>query len=516
MLVSEFLEKSAERLPDKIALICEDERLTFAQIEESSNKLSNTLLSEGLEKQDRVAIFLENSAESLVSIFAILKAGGIFSVINPLVKAKKIEYILNDSQARILITDAKRFEEILEIFPNCSDLNSIIVIDFDFLGKKAFQNAGKKVISYTDILEKFSPERPPKKCIDIDLASLIYTSGTTGNPKGVMLTHLNMVSAANSIIEYLENVEEDIIINVFPLSFDYGLYQALMSIKFGGTCVLEKSFFYPYKIVDLILREKVTVFPVVPTIAAILLKLTDLDKHDFSIVRCITNTAQAMPPKYFSQLQKIFPKARVYSMYGLTECKRVSYLPPEELNKRPTSVGKAMPNTEVWIVDHSGRKITEPGVVGELVVRGPNVMKGYWNLPQETDRVLRPGLLPGERVLYTGDLFKMDEEGFLYFISRKDDIIKVAGANVSPKEIENALYEIDDVVEAAVVGVKDEILGQAIKAFVVLKKGAKLTEEDVKRYCSSHIEKFMVPKYIEILDELPKSSHGKIARRDLT
>lgn len=143
-------------------------------------------------------------------------------------------------------------------------------------------------------------------------------------------------------------------------------------------------------------------------------------------------------------------------------------------------------------------------------------MKGYWNLPQETDRVLRPGPLPGERVLYTGDLFKMDEEGFLYFVSRKDDIIKVAGANVSPKEIENALYEIDDVVEAAVVGVRDEILGQAIKAFVVLKKGAKLNEEDVRRYCSSRIEKFMVPKYIEILDELPKSSHGKISRRDLT
>jgi acyl-CoA synthetase (AMP-forming)/AMP-acid ligase II len=175
-----------------------------------------------------------------------------------------------------------------------------------------------------------------------------------------------------------------------------------------------------------------------------------------------------------------------------------------------------MPNTEVFIVDGYGNKITKPGVIGELVVRGANVMKGYWNLPRETDRVLRPGPLPSEKVLYTGDLFKMDEEGYLYFVSRKDDVLKIAGALASPKEIENALYEIDDVAEAAVVGVDDEILGQAAKAFVVLKKGSKLTDEDVKRFCSSRIEKFMVPKYIEILDELPKSSHGKVSRRELT
>lgn len=516
MLVNEFLERSAERLPDKIALICEDKRLTFSEIEDLTNRLANAMLDEGFEKQDRIAAFIENSVELVVSIFAASKSGGIFLIINPLVKAKKIEYILNDSQAKILITDTKRFKEILRVLPNCPNLKTIVITDYNPKEKETFQNADKKVISYKETVKNSRSNRPPKRCIDIDLASLIYTSGSTGDPKGVMLTHLNMVSAANSIIQYLENVEEDIIINVFPLSFDYGLYQVLMSIKFGGTLVLEKSFFYPYKMIDLIIKERVTVFPVVPTIAAVLLKLADLGKHEFSSVRCVTNTAQAMPPKYFFQLQKIFSHAKIYSMYGLTECKRVSYLPPEELENRPTSVGKAMPNTEVYIVDSYGNKIIEPGKIGELVVRGANVMKGYWNLPRETDRVLRPGPLPSEKVLYTGDLFKMDEEGYLYFISRKDDIMKIAGALASPKEIENALYEIDDVVEAAVVGVKDEILGQVAKAFVVLKKGSTLLEEDVRRHCSRSIEKFMVPKYIEILDELPKSSHGKVSRKDLT
>jgi acyl-CoA synthetase (AMP-forming)/AMP-acid ligase II len=202
-------------------------------------------------------------------------------------------------------------------------------------------------------------------------------------------------------------------------------------------------------------------------------------------------------------------------MYGLTECKRVSYLPPEELDRRPTSVGKAMPNTEVFLIDQDGMVIEKPGQVGELIVRGANVMAGYWNLPEETARVLKPGRIPGERVLRTGDLFKMDEDGFLYFVSRKDDILKISGERVSPKEIENALYEIEDILEAAVVGVDDEISGQAIKAVVVLKKGSLLTEKDIIRLCARTLENYMVPKYVEIRDKLPKSSHGKIAKKEL-
>ena len=202
-------------------------------------------------------------------------------------------------------------------------------------------------------------------------------------------------------------------------------------------------------------------------------------------------------------------------MYGLTECKRVTYLPPEELSKRPTSVGKAMPNTEVYIVNEQGERVTNPGETGELVIRGSNVMVGYWNLPEETAKVLKPGSYPGIRVLYSGDLFKMDDEGYLYFIARKDDIIKTAGEKVSPKEIENVLYEIEDVVEAGVIGVPDEILGQAIKAVVVLKRDSKLTENNIIQHCSNHLENFMVPKYVKFCQQLPKTSTGKISKKDL-
>jgi long-chain acyl-CoA synthetase len=283
----------------------------------------------------------------------------------------------------------------------------------------------------------------------------------------------------------------------------------------GGTLVQERSFMYPYETIDLLIKEKVTGFPIVPTVAAILFKLKNLDKYEFPHLRYITNTAQALPPEYIKELQRIFPTARIYSMYGLTECKRVSYLPPGELERRPSSVGKAMPNCETFIVDEAGNRVEKAGETGELVVRGANVMKGYWNLPEETDRVLKPGPLPGEKVLYTGDLFKMDEEGFLYFVSRKDDILKVAGERISPKEIEAVLHGIEGVSEAAVIGVDDEILGQAIKAFVVLDKGAALAEKDIVKYCSQRMENFMVPKYVEIRESLPRSSHGKVDKKRL-
>lgn len=515
MLVNEFLEQSAHKYPDKTALICQDKRVAYQEIERSSNRISHALIEQGLLRQDRAAVYLDSSVESVVSLFAILKAAGIFLVLNPQVKAQKARYILNDCGVKILITDAHHLKEVSSILADCPDLDSVILTDPESSEEKTFGNIPQRIVSYAEAATGFPPDPPPNRSVDIDLASLIYTSGSTGVPKGVMCTHLNMVSAASSIIEYLENVPEDIILDVLPLSFDYGLYQVLMAFKFGGTVVLEKSFLYPYKIIDLLMKEKITGFPIVPTIAAILLKLKNLDRHEFPHLRYITNTAQALPPKVITELRRVFPSARIYSMYGLTECKRVSYLPPEELKRRPTSVGKAMPNTEVYIVDQRGNRIDMPGEAGELVVRGANVMKGYWNLPEETDRVFRPGPVPEEKVLHTGDLFEMDEEGFLYFISRKDDVIKVAGERVSPKEIENVLHEMEGVSEAAVIGVDDEILGQAIKAFVTLREGYNLSGDDVLRYCSRNMESFMVPKYVEIKDELPKSHHGKIARKDL-
>ena len=518
MLVNEFLENSAKINSDKIALICQNKRFSYTEINITANKLGNAFISFGLEKGDRVAIYLDNSAESVVSIFGTLKAGGVFTVINSQVKEKKLKYIINDSQVKVLITDSKHLQGMPEIFNNCSSLKKVLIIDFERANQRnpQFAISNTNIFSFYETIEKQSTTCPHKSCIDIDLCSLIYTSGSTGNPKGVMLTHLNMVTSANSIIEYLENKSDDIIINCLPLAFDYGLYQVLMAFKFGGTVVLEKSFLYPYKIIDLIIKEKVSGFPFVPAILAVLLQLKNFGRVDFSKLRYVTNTAQALSVQHILKFRKLFPHVKFYSMYGLTECKRATYLPPEKIDKKPDSVGKAIPKTEAYIINEKGENVTRPGRIGELVIRGANVMKGYWNLPELTAERLKLGLYPEEKILYTGDLFKIDEDGDLYFMSRKDDIIKTAGEMVSPKEVENVLYDIEEVVEAAVIGVDDEILGKAIKAFVVLNESSQLKEKEIILHCSKRLENFMVPKSVEIrYSALPKTTTGKISKKSL-
>lgn len=499
MLVNDFLENSAQRFPDKLALVCDGQRLTYAQVEEQANRAANGLLALGMQRGERAAVWLPNSVETVIAIFAILKAGGTFTVINPTTKPGKLAYVLNNCAARGLFAPARRGAQVASL------LDSVPSLDFTIACGKGDAPNGT---TFTDLLEANPPTPPPCPSIDVDLACLIYTSGSTGEPKGVMSTHANMVFAASSIIQYLENVPDDIIINVLPLSFDYGLYQLLMAFKFGGTLVLERSFTYPAAVLKRIEEEQVTGLPGVPTLFAVLLQM-DLTRFDLSSLRYLTNTAAALPVEHIQRLQDAFPWARLYSMYGLTECKRTLYLPPEELDRRPGSVGVAIPGTEVWIEDESGSRLG-PGQAGELVVRGSHVMQGYWKNPKATAERYRPGRYPAERLLYTGDLFKMDAEGFLYFVARKDDIIKSRGEKVAPKEVEGVLYKLPGVVEAAVVGVPDELLGEAIKAFIVCGEGHQLTEKEVLRHCTQHLEDFMVPKYVEFRDSLPKTASGKI------
>ncbi len=507
MLLQDFLEDSARRLPDKVALIHRGERLTYDAINRKANQIAALLRSQGIRRGDRVAVFFDNSIEAVISLFGILKADAVFLMLSPQLKPPKLAYILDNCGAKALISDTGKIKNVPDVVPSARALEALILNDDR---KKIDPGMHRNVIAWSETENMPDSQADIRNAnIDIDLASIIYTSGSTGNPKGVMLTHLNMVSAATSITTYLENVPEDIVINVLPLSFDYGLYQVLMTFKFGGTLVLEKSFVFPYEIVKRMSEEKVTGFPGVPTIFAILLQMKDLKKYDLSSLRYITNTAAALPVSHIKQIRHTFPQARLYSMYGLTECKRVSYLPPEELDRRPDSVGRGMPNEEVWIVDESGNRLG-PGAVGELVVRGSNVMKGYWGDPETTDRVLKPGPLPGERVLYTGDLFRMDEEGFIYFVGRKDDMIKTRGERVSPKEVENALYAAEGVAEAAVIPVPDELLGSAIKAYIVPKDGAGLTDKQLLLHCKKMLEEFAIPKYFEFRDSLPKNASGKI------
>ena len=520
-LVQHFLENSAAKLPEKVALICGDQRLTSQQINHSSNQLAACLLDMGVNRQDRIIIILENSAEAVISLFGILKAGAIFVMLNPAMKAKKLNYILQDSGARALIAHTSKAKIIKDALIDAPELDHIIWCT------PKHANKIPKLTTYnpqlptnhlwSDILSKpFTFDLSPftSKSIDLDLATIIYTSGSTGEPKGVMSAHYNVVAAVRSITTYLENVEDDIILNALPLPFDYGLYQVLMAFAFGGTVVLERSFVYPVRVLEKISREQVTGFPIVPTMLALLLQMEDLNKFDFSSLRYISNTAAALPVAHIKKLRELFPHVNIYSMYGLTECKRVSYLPPKDIDRRPDSVGIPMPNEEVFVVDKNGNEL-EPGEIGELVVRGSNVMQGYWNAPAETERRFRPGRYRGDAMLYTGDLFKKDEDGFLYFVARKDDMIKTKGERVSPKEIENTICELDGVAEAAVIGVPDDIFGQAVKAFIVTKQNIELTEKTIMKYCSQNLEPFMVPKYLEICDSLPKSPTGKIDKKRL-
>ena len=519
MLLNRYLEHSAARHPDKLALICEERRVTYAEIDGGANALAHAFRSLGLIRQDRAAICVENSVECVQGIFATLKAAGVFLVINPQVKSDKLAFILKDCNVRILLTSSQNVRLADADLAACVDLRHIVYVDglegIAEASRQALTAAGKQLHALGDLLNAHPQSLPANPNISLDLASLIYTSGSTGLPKGVMLTHLNMVTAATSLTTYLRNEPDDIILSPLPLSFDYGLYQVLMAFHFGGTVVLEKQFMYPQSYIDLVRREKVTGLPIVPTITAILSNLRELLPHDFASVRYVTNTAQALPEHHIRLLRKVMPQARIYSMYGLTECKRVAYLPPELIDQKPTSVGIAIPDTEVWIEDGSGAVVTTPGQVGELIVRGAHVMPGYWNRPEETAKCLRPGRYPYERELCTGDLFRQDEDGHLYFVSRRDDLIKTAGERVGPREVENVLYELEAVKETAVIGVPDPLLGNAIKAFVVLREGMVLTDAAVIKHCMGRLEKFMVPKHVAFIAELPKTSSGKISKQSL-
>jgi len=511
-LLHDYIQKTAERLPDKVALVCQKRRWTYEEIDAKSNALANALVARGVERGDRVIVFSDNGPEAVIAFWAVLKANAVVSPLHPQTKADKLAYVLNDCRATAVITEAHLAPVLADAALKCPHLKTAVIAgEFD----RAKLHTLRSIVAWDEAIAQGDASDPPKRRnIDVDLAAIIYTSGSTGEPKGVMLTHRNMLTAAASIVTYLGTVQDDVLLGVLPLSFDYGLYQLIMATKVGARLVLEKSFAYPAQVLAKVVEEGVTAFPGVPTIFAVMADMRSIDSYDFSRVRYVTNTAAALPVKHILRLKDIFPKAQIFSMYGLTECKRCTYLPPADLDKKPTSVGVAIPNTEMWIVDEDDNKVG-PGVVGQLVIRGATVMAGYWEKPEATAKKLRPGPLPGERVLYTGDYCKMDEDGYLYFVGRMDDIIKSRGEKVAPKEIEAVLYSVPGVKEAVVIGVDDEILGQAPKAFVVLEEGAQVEAADLRRECQARLEGFMVPKYIELIPRLPKSGNGKIDKRAL-
>ncbi|MFA5901857.1 MAG: class I adenylate-forming enzyme family protein [Hyphomicrobium sp.] len=507
MRFEQFLRESAKSYPDKTALVAASRRLTYSQLDDLSDELAQGLMNRGVGRGDRVVLFLDNSAEAVVSIFAVLKAGAVFCPVNPSTKADKLAYILNNCRASALIAQQKVAHVAADAVLAAPSVALTVIADGEAAPSMRGFSHWKDVLAVPTFQTlKSAPG------IEIDLAMLVYTSGSTGFPKGVMMTHQNVVAAATSITTYLENTADDVILNVLPIAFDYGLYQVLMAVKVGATLVLEKSFAFPQVILARTAEEKVTGMPLVPTMAAILIAQRNLGPGALPHLRYITNTAAALPPTHIEKLQALFPHVALYSMYGLTECKRCTWLPPAELKNRIASVGIAIPGTEAYVVDDDGNRAA-PDVIGELVIRGPHVMKGYWENPEATARALRPGPHEWEKVLYTGDLFRTDDEGFLYFVGRKDDIIKSRGEKVAPKEVENVIYALPGIAEVAVIGVPDPILGSAIKAVIATEPGADLGEVDVVRHCARFLEDYMVPKFVEFRPSLPKTESGKISRR---
>ncbi|MHB8563536.1 MAG: class I adenylate-forming enzyme family protein [Acidiferrobacteraceae bacterium] len=514
MLLHETLAKTAERAPNDEALIVSGQRYRYSQIQLMVDGIAALFRARGVEAGDRVAILLQNGIEAVISYYAALEAGAIFMPINPLTKPEKLAYILRDAEPSVLVTDGRglaTYHGIASVVPR---LRLRLVCEYraeaheDDLMTTSFSHA---IRSPLQVSEK---GLGPVARIDQDLAAILYTSGSTGTPKGVMLTHLNMLSASSSITEYLGLESNDNILCALPLSFDYGLYQILMAFRVGARVTLERSLAFPAAVLETMMLEGVTVLPGVPTVFSILCGTEALRNLDHSTLRMATNTGAALSIRQIKEIRRTFPQAKLFSMYGLTECKRVSYLPPEELDRRPDSVGRGMPNQELYLIDEEGRRLPW-GATGELVIRGSHVMRGYWRKPEETAVCLRPGPNPGETVLHSGDLFRSDEEGYLYFIGRRDDIIKSGGEKVSPKEVEHVLCALDGVAEAAVVGIPDTLLGQVVKVFVVLRPDYRYHERDLIRYCREHLENHMVPKYVEFVASLPRTPNGKVAKREL-
>lgn len=524
VLVHEFLTESAARSPEATALVVGDVRVTYGQLDRDSDRLGGALQAAGLVRGDRVAIMAANSAELAVALWAVLKAGGVFVVVSPTTKSDKLAYILDDCGVRLVVAQTRLSRVVLAAVAAAPTVAALVwagSVPSDAAATPTADRGRQGVtqLDYQAVLDGSSgaPLSDPG-LIDADLAGIIYTSGSTGRPKGVMLTHRNVTHNTWSIAVSLGLRPDDVVACLLQLSFGYGLFQLLCAARLGCSVMLEPGIAYPRDVLHRMAAAGVTVLPGVPTIFAKLLELTPFDALgppiDVSDVRLLTNAAAALPPAHIHRLAKAFPEAGIVSMYGQTECTRISCLDPERLFDKLESVGKAIPNTEAYVVDERGRPVG-PGVVGELVVRGAHIMRGYWGQPEATAERLRDGGLEGEKVLYTGDDFWADEDGFLYFVGRRDDMFKCRGEKVSPKEIEDVIYELDAIAEAAVVGVPDEVDGHAIEAVVALRPGAELTPETVRSHCRARLESHMVPRRVEIRDRLPKTDSGKIRRASL-
>ena len=517
-LVQELVFNSANRFPDEEALVYRQSRVSYAELAQDIDVVARAMLGFGLDRGDRVAVYLEKRLETVAALFGASAAGGVFVPVNPLLKAEQVTYILRDCNVRILVTSADRLKVLLPVLPQCHDLHTIMVIGSadaqPSITDLSRTSATLRVISWNDALVG-AAAAGGHRSIDDDMAAILYTSGSTGKPKGVVLSHRNLIAGAMSVAQYLKNGREDRILSVLPLSFDYGLSQLTTAFHVGATGIL-MNHLLPRDIIGAVEAESITGLAAVPPLW---IQLAQLNWPTNTSLRYITNSGGAMPRATLDLLRGNLPNTAIYLMYGLTEAFRSTFLPPEEIEARPDSMGKAIPNAEVLVVREDG-SLCAPGEPGELVHRGALVSMGYWNDPEKTAERFKPlptrqsGLPIQELAVWSGDTVRMDEEGFLYFIGRRDEMIKTSGYRVSPTEIEEVIYTTELVGEAAAIGVAHPMLGQAIVLIVTARSGRNLEQDELLSACKLHLPAFMLPSRVEVREgSLPRNPNGKIDRK---
>lgn len=501
MRIEDHLRQSAGRLETKTALIAGETQLSYRELDRQSDRLAAGLIAQGIKPGDRALMVAENSAEAVVAFFAAWKAGAVPCPLHASIKPDKLRVIIKSTAPFAILAQA-RFCSVVDTALG-GEIFSPVKISFGSTPEKHSDGW----LTYEALIAHDGTTALPLQPDSEALALLIHTSGSTGTPKGVMHSHASLLAACGSITDYLDNSADDIVLSVLPFSFGYGITQIVTMVMVGGTVVLEKSFAFPRKILARLVETRATGFPIVPAMAALIAGMQDLQPAFLPDLRYMTSAAAAMPPSVTARLRTLLPETQLFIMYGQTECIRATYMPPEEADRRPLSVGQAIPGTKAHVVDEAGN-IVPPGVTGELVVEGPHVMAGYWR--DDMASAEKVTAIDGGRRLLTGDLFRTDEDGFLYFVSRRDDIIKTRGEKVSPQEVERVLYALPGIREAAVAGVDDPVFGQLIRAYVALEPSAALSEKEILRHCATYLEDYMVPKSVEFRDALPKTSTGKI------
>jgi acyl-CoA ligase (AMP-forming) (exosortase A-associated) len=510
-LIHDFIPHSAKRSPEKEALAYQGRRLSYGQLAQEVEQTAVGLLALGLGRSERVAVYLEKRVETVAAQFGAAAAGGVFVPINPLLKPDQVAYILKDCNVRILVTSADRLNLLEAVLPTCPDLCNVVVVgEADRLPVVG----GVDIIRWSEVAAATGIFRP-HRVIDTDMAAILYTSGSTGRPKGVVLSHRNMVAGAKSVAQYLENTPDDRILSVLPLSFDYGLSQLTTAFHTGATAVL-LNHLLPREIVKAVEAERITGLAAVPPLW---IQLSQLEWPKNGALRYITNSGGAMQRVTLDLLRKALPNTKPYLMYGLTEAFRSTYLSPSEVDRRPDSMGKAIPNAEILVLRPDGSRC-DPGEPGELVHRGALVSLGYWNDTAKTAERFKPvpplhhGLPMPEMAVWSGDTVRMDEEGFLYFISRNDEMIKTSGYRVSPTEVEEVIYGREQVGEAAAIGVAHPTLGQAIVAVVSPKEGMHIDADALLSALKPHLPGYMLPGRIIVWNgSLPRNPNGKIDRK---